>query len=72
MKSCDQWGHKGGPVNESSRTKGIQGCLAPSQPSLHTPPPPCASTALSKHMSPCYRRFDAPAHTNILLAIATQ
>ena len=23
-----------------------------------TPPPPCASTALSKHMSPCYRRFD--------------
>ena len=22
------------------------------------PPPPCASTALSKHMSPCYRRFD--------------
>ena len=22
------------------------------------PPPPCAGTALSKHMSPCYRRFD--------------
>ena len=30
MKSCDHWDHKGGPVNESNRTNGIQGFLAPS------------------------------------------
>ena len=34
--------------------------LAMKAPGLlgNVPPPSCASTALSKHMSPCYRRFD--------------
>ena len=36
-------------------------CLPP------TPPPPCASTALSKHMSPCYRRFGGRFLTTVFM-----